>query len=48
MITAPHEYILKSSEDLAHDVDAGILRGRPYWDPQLRRSRQAKLDFVQQ
>ena len=27
MIAAPHEYILKSSEDLAREVDAGIRRG---------------------
>ena len=30
MISAPHEYILKSSQELARNVVTGILRGLPY------------------
>lgn len=46
IIRQSHRYILKDSEELARDVDSGVLEGRPYWDPALRGSRARMREFL--
>ena len=46
MIREPLKYILKSDEELAADVNNGLLRGQPYWDPVLRNSKAKKREFL--
>ena len=45
-IERPEEFIVKDSAELARDVDHGVLRGEPHWDPVLRASATKKIEFL--
>ena len=45
-IRDPATHILKSDAELAADVDHGVLRGKPYWDPVLKGSRHNMIEFL--
>ena len=38
---------MKNDQELAVDVDQGILQGHPHWDPILKGSKPTKLAFLQ-
>ena len=45
-IQDPLSYILKPDDEAAYDVDHGLLKGQPYWDPALKGSRPRMREFL--
>ena len=43
----PWTYFVKNDQELAFDVDQGILQGPPHWDPILKGSKRTNLAFPQ-